>query len=70
MAEFQVYLFQGMSRSITVQADDIAEAIETATVEGDFNVNASNNFDPDGEVRAMYVYNERGETVWVEGKSR
>lgn len=63
MPEFTLYAHQGVSRSVTVTAEDPADAIEK--VEIDFNVNISNNFDPEGDPVVLFVYDDSGETVWA-----
>lgn len=63
MPEYTLYAHQGVSRSVTVTAEDPAHAVEITEV--DFNVNISNNFDPEGDPVVLFVYDDSGETVWT-----
>lgn len=63
MPEFALYAHQGVSRSVTVTAEDPAHAVEITEV--DFNVNISNNFDPEGDPVVLFVTDAEGATVWT-----
>jgi hypothetical protein len=63
MPEYTLYAQQTMSRSVTVTAEDPVHAVETAEV--DFNVNISNNFEPDGDSVVLFVNDSEGAEVFV-----
>jgi hypothetical protein len=63
MPEYTLYAHMGVSRSVTVTAEDPAHAIEITEI--DFNVNISNNFDPEGDPVVLFVTDSEGNEVFA-----
>ena len=60
---FLVYVSQSVSEVVRVEAETIAEAIELAEGEAD-TPNVSNQFEAEGEPRAMIVMDTGGNQLW------